>query len=167
MMSRCGLTPNPDLEKIGSVAPDLTKKGLRHMCSLIIFIFLLCVVQVHGEETRSDVPLVGGACEYRNYKGGARIISITKVGEGGEPSEDRYEVKFFFLAKEKIEKSFARVEGRELILQIGDQSSFGRRFLEKNCIRVGETIDCILKVITRGTCTPVLFEFPSVKTEGE
>ena len=112
-------------------------------------------------------PLVGGTCEYENYKGSARISSITKLGQGGEPSEDWYEVKFFFLRKEKIEKSFARVEGRELILQIGNRSSFGRRFLEKNCIRVGETIDCILKVITRGACTPVLFEFPSIKPQGE
>jgi hypothetical protein len=114
-----------------------------------------------------DGSFVGGACKYRNYKGGARISSIIKVGEGGEPSEDWYEVKFFFLPKEKIEESFAQVEDRELILQIRDQSSFGRRFLEKNRVRVGETIDCVLKVIIRGTCTPVLFEFPSIKSGGE
>jgi hypothetical protein len=132
----------------------------------IAFLFL-SFLHACGGVMAGDRSLVGGACEYKNYKGGARISSITKVGEGGEPSEDKFEAKFFFLPKEKIEESFAQVEDRELILQIRDQSSFGRRFLEKNRVRVGETIDCVLKVIIRGTCTPVLFEFPSIKSGGE
>jgi hypothetical protein len=42
----------------------------------------------------------------------------------------------------------------------------GRACIEKFDIRPGKRIGCTLKVITRGTCTPILFEFPSL-TSGD
>jgi len=38
----------------------------------------------------------------------------------------------------------------------------GKAFLEKYDIAVSRDFDCYLKVIIKGTCTPILFEFPSI-----
>ncbi len=41
----------------------------------------------------------------------------------------------------------------------------GPQFLEKYGIGVGKVFDCYLKVIIKGTCTPMLFEFPSIRLD--
>jgi len=38
----------------------------------------------------------------------------------------------------------------------------GPKFLEKYGIEAGKSFECHLKVIVKGTCTPILFEFPTI-----
>jgi len=152
----------------GDPTPNFRKRRLCHMGPFFLFmpfIFFFSITHAYGGEAARDAPIVGGPCEYRNYEGTARIASIKKVAERGDPSEDKFEIRFVFLPKEKIKESFAQVGGREFVLQIHNMSYFGPRFIEENRIQVEVTIDCILKVIIRGTCTPILFEFPSLKLE--
>jgi hypothetical protein len=121
-------------------------------------------------ETEKPRRVVGGPCEYKQYKGKATIVSIRKKGaskkEGGSlersPCHQRYEVKFSFSPDEQIEEPYAQVEGRHYPLMLTNGSYPGSEFLEKYGIEVGKTFDCYLKVMTKGSCTPVLFEFPGI-----
>ena len=117
-------------------------------------------------EPEKSAPMVfGGPCEYKEYKGKATIVSICKKelpsGYGG-PSYESYEVKFSFSPEEEIEESFAKVEGREFTLKLTNSWYPGPKFLEKYGIEAGKSFDCYLKVITKGTCTPILFDFPTI-----
>ncbi len=109
--------------------------------------------------------LVGGQCEYKSYEGHAKIISITKKSETINYLKDEYEVRFIFTTDRKIEESFAQIEKKEFLLLINNTYNPRLKFLEKYDIKVGKVLDCYLKVIIKGTCTPILFEFPSVMLE--
>ena len=101
--------------------------------------------------------MVGGPCEYRSYPGKAEILSVAPIEAAG----GRYDVKFRFipdgaveepLGKTALQRTFALLPDRELPPD--------RTYMEKFDVRPGTRIGCTLKVITRGTCTPILFDFP-------
>ena len=104
---------------------------------------------------------MGGPCEYNQYRGKARIASVTRMAEQHQGRET-FEVKFNFLPEEEIKESFARVEGREFLLLLTNSTYPEGIFLERYQIKTGKILDCILKVIRKGTCTPMLFEFPGI-----
>ena len=104
---------------------------------------------------------MGGPCEYNQYRGKARITSIKGLPEPNQGRE-KFEVKFIFLPEEEIKESFARVEGREFLLLLTNSTYPEGIFLERYQIKTGKTLDCILKVIRKGTCTPMLFDFPGI-----
>ena len=109
--------------------------------------------------------VVGGPCEYRAYRGHAKIISIRNKelrANADGPSNVVYEVKFSFTPHEEIREGYGQVEGKEYLLLLANSSYPGPRFLKKYEIKPGKTFECYLKVITRGTCTPVLFDFPAI-----
>ena len=101
-------------------------------------------------------PLVGGPCEYRSYPGQAEIVSVTPAAGG------RFDVRFRFIpdgaVKEPLGKSALE---RTFPLLPGGETPPDRAFIETFDIRPGTRLGCALKVITRGTCTPILFEFPA------
>ena len=104
---------------------------------------------------------MGGPCEYNQYRGKARIVSVTRMAEQ-QQGREKFEVKFIFLPEEEIKESFARVEGREFLLLLANSTYPEGIFLERYQIRTGKILDCILKVIRKGTCTPMLFDFPGI-----
>lgn len=113
-----------------------------------------------GSETTRG-PLVGGPCEYRSYPGQAEIVSVSPMEAAAAVTGGRYDVKFRFipdgpvgepLGKAALERTFSLLPDREMPPD--------RAFMEKFDIRQGTRIGCTLKVITQGTCTPILFEFP-------
>jgi hypothetical protein len=79
-----------------------------------------------------------------------------------QQGREKFEVKFIFLPEEEIKESFARVEGREFLLLLANSTYPEGIFLERYQIRTGKILDCILKVIRKGTCTPMLFDFPGI-----
>lgn len=107
----------------------------------------------------------GGPCEYKIYKGTAEIISIHKKEmpkDYGGPSHESYEVKFSYHTDEYIKEAHGKVEGKEHVLLLTNSWYPGPRFLHKYGIAVGKNFDCHLKVITKGPCTPVIFDFPAI-----
>jgi hypothetical protein len=111
-----------------------------------------------GSETTRG-PMVGGPCEYRSYPGQAEIVSVAPASLAG----DRFDVKFRFipdgpveepLGKAALERTFSLLPDREMPPD--------RAFMERFDIRPGKRLVCTLKVITRGACTPILFDFPSL-----
>lgn len=111
--------------------------------------------------------VVGGPCTYRSYPGEADIISMERMpaqqkGDTAESGKARYEVKFRFHTKETISESYAQVEGKTFQLMLTNGSHPSRAFLEKYELETGKTYPCHLKVITKGTCTPMMFDFPTI-----
>lgn len=134
---------------------------------LILSPFLLVAIsRPNTVSTDNIMPerFVGGRCEYKKYKGQAKISSLTKKIEPDNLYE-KYEVKFIFIPEEKINEPYAEVEGREFLLLLSNSSYPGPKFLEKYGIEVDRVFDCYLKVITKGTCTPTIFEFPTIKLD--
>jgi hypothetical protein len=104
----------------------------------------------------SDRPLVGGPCRYSSHPGKARVVSV--VPQVDDQGQQRYDVKFEFLTREQIAESFAQPEGRTFPLLVNG-SRPDRAFLTKHKIRRGRVLPCTMKVIVKGTCSPVVFEF--------
>jgi hypothetical protein len=108
---------------------------------------------------------VGGPCEYSRYKGKAVITSITPKAMPGyhtRPLYESYEVKFRFVTQEEIKESYGKVQGKEHVLRLANSWYPGPKFLQKYNIEVGKSFDCYLNVITKGTCKPIIFDFPSI-----
>ncbi len=119
-----------------------------------------------GSETTRG-PLVGGPCEYRSYPGQAEIVSVAPWAAPDLAAGERFDVKFRFipdgsveepLGKSSLERTFSLLPDRE--------SPPDRAFMERFDIRPGKRYSCTLQVITRGTCTPILFDFPSLAPGG-
>lgn len=139
---------------------------------ILLFTIILTIADCSGLIRSMDLAaeksaprIVGGPCEYKQYKGQATITSIRKkeMPENyGGPSYESYEVKFSFSPEEEIEEAHGQVNQREYILMLTNSWHPGPKFLEKYRIKVGKSFECYLKVIVRGTCTPVLFDFPTI-----
>jgi hypothetical protein len=133
---------------------------------MMLFILpLLWLSSCYAQDKVIGNRVVGGPCEYKLYAGHAKIISISRAIEFAGSSRKKYEVKFSFTPNLKIEESFAQTEGREYPLLLKNNSYPDQAFLEKYRIEVGKMFDCVMKVIVRGTCTPILFEFPSMRLD--
>jgi hypothetical protein len=130
----------------------------------LIVLFTGAVSTFAGDNGEKE-HFIGGQCEYKVYEGHAKIISITKKSGADNYPYERYEVKFVFTPNKGIKEAYAQTEGKEFLLMLTNSSYPGSRFLEKYRIEVGKVFACHLKVIIKGTCTPVLFEFPDIKLD--
>jgi hypothetical protein len=140
-------------------------KNLSNFTSLCVFLLsrlsmaLIFLVSLYSYlSASSSSQRVGGACIYKQSKGDAEIVSITRrsVASG------EYEIMFSFHPQESIKEEFARVEGKQWLIVQKDSSYLKEDFLTQYGIKTGKRLPCYLKVITKGTCTPVLFDFPTI-----
>lgn len=123
-------------------------------------------------KTLKGRPL-GGPCEYRSYQGTATMTRIEKTERSraqkentGGPGYEGYEIWFRFSTAEPIEEKWAaKSAGKEHIFLLSNSWHPGRRYIEKYALLTGAEYPCSMKVITRGTCTPVIFEFPTLKRD--
>jgi hypothetical protein len=103
---------------------------------------------------------VGGPCAYKPYQGEAEIVSV-------KLNPDRpgtYEIKFLFHPQDVIQEKFAGVEGRPWLLVLQDSSNPNEDFVRQYGIQTGKRFPCVMNVITKGTCTPILFDFPTLNS---
>jgi hypothetical protein len=132
---------------------------------LTVLVFFLCGAACIAMDERPERHVVGGPCQYKAYPGRAAILSVQKQEgqtQAGAPAADAYEVKFSFTPDEEVNEGWVQVEGKEYLLPLNNSRYPGPRFLEKYGIETGKCFDCTMKVITKGACTPVLFDFPAI-----
>jgi hypothetical protein len=127
----------------------------------VFFMSVACAETNPGEIGR----VLGGPCSYKTYPGTAQVVSMEKASttsQDGRKSGDGYDVHFVFHPETALEETYARVEGKThtLLLTNGSRPRMG--FLKKYGIAVDKTLPCELAVIVKGTCTPILFKFPTV-----
>ncbi len=130
------------------------------------FFFLVLIVSIEkpcpgAEETMKEGPKAGGPCEYHRYEGSAEITSLRKTVDPYGKGEESWEAKFRFVPTEEIKECFARVTDRDFLLEVNQSPYLRPEFMERHGIQVGKIFHGFVLVITRGTCTPVLFEFPA------
>jgi hypothetical protein len=76
---------------------------------------------------------------------------------------ERYDVKFRFIPEGPVEEPLGKAALQRTFTLLPDREMHpDKAFIEKFDIRPGMRLGCTLKVITRGTCTPILFDFPSL-----
>ena len=130
------------------------------MIGLLMFLFAFI-----SPACAQDEPLAGGQCEYRSYKGQAKITSIISKGKQRNFTHEIYEVKFLFIADQEVKEKYISTKEKEFVLLLNNSNYPGPQFLEKYDIQVGNVFQCYMKVIVRGTCTPVVFEFPTIRLD--
>lgn len=133
------------------------------LCLVIPGLLLGCSA---AESGAGKAPRLGGPCEYRGYPGQAEIVSVSRQETAPVSAGERYDVKFRFIPEGTIEERFARVEGRVFSLLPDRVNPPDRAFIETFGVRPGRRYDCIMQVIQKGTCTPLLFDFPSLRGSG-
>lgn len=151
------------LEKKGNLRSGRGPFSLKKTGFWAIVFIVAALPGIGCSMTGSEIargPMVGGPCEYKSYPGQAEILSVAPSTSAG----GRFDVKFRFipdgtveepLGKAALERTFSLLPDRERPPDRADIEQFD--------IRPGKRLACTLKVITRGTCTPILFEFPSLK----
>lgn len=113
---------------------------------------------------------VGGACDYRAIPGTATITSVAKTaasekqaGDSGGPGYAGFDVEYTFAPSTEIEDVQARDwAARPHTLLLTNSWYPGPQFLAKYNVAAGATFSAVLKVITKGTCTPFLIDFPDI-----
>jgi|GEM_PF-522020 len=131
-------------------------------CSCVLF--YVSMMGLSCAETK-PAQIVGGPCSYKSYPGTAEVISVEKVyasKEAATRAGSGYDVRFVYYADTAPEETYVRVKGKthSLLLTNGTRPRSG--FLKKYNIAAGNTLPCELAVIVKGTCTPILFKFPTV-----
>lgn len=125
------------------------------------------VVLVTVSHTQAAPRRLGGRCEYADYAGTATILKIEKTEASKKQAEvvggagyEGYEVWFSFETKEKIKHELARhaVKKRHEF-RLCNSWYVGPEYIEKYGIKKDKKFECTLKVITKGTCSPVVFKF--------
>jgi hypothetical protein len=140
--------------RIGGLAM-IPRMILQGVLTLVLLSGASCVF---ADDNSAGNLIVGGPCTYKEYKGHGHITAIKQK----DPNDDSYEVRFQFHPDGTISEPFAQVEGSELPLHRRGHKSPRKQYLEKNGIEVGKDFDSVLHVIVKGTCTPTIFEFPSL-----
>jgi len=127
---------------------------------LAAFLLLGTPALLHGAQEY----LLGGPCEYQSYPGQATIaVSRPRPLAPGEqnPGYQPYEVTFTFSPDDPVPRGLY-VPQRQYRLTLTDGSDPGPKFVAKYRLKPGHTRKCLLQVIKKGTCTPVMFFFPGL-----
>lgn len=143
---------------------------------LLMFGMLILILELwacnKSESARFDKKL-GGDCSYASYTGTATVTRIVKTEASskqatmkGGPGYEGYEIWFSFKTDQEIKKEWARKRiERENLFLLANSWYPGPQYIEKYKIKPGNSYQCTLQVITKGTCTPIIFEFTDPKRD--
>ncbi len=141
----------------------------RFSCKTVFLsIFTLCglfLLLACGWAASGDGRAVGGACSYKTYAGRATIVSISKAPQDNRNQSARFDVRFSFESSETIEERFVKLDGRTFSLYDESFRHPDETFLKTHELSVGKVLPGSVLVIKKGTCTPVLFDFPTLKSQ--
>jgi hypothetical protein len=113
---------------------------------------------------------LGGQCTYAEHPGTCTILSVEKTSDSiaqaslnGGPGYEGLAVTFAYAGADAGGDALVQqaIEGRHE-LRLMNSWFPGPRFLERYGIAAGKSFACTLKVITRGTCTPTIIDFPAI-----
>jgi hypothetical protein len=152
----------------------MSAKIIRLIGILIIIGAVVILVYLSGD---SKLPerhqIIGGRCVYNDYPGKAIITNIKMTDKSkaqavslGGPHYEGYEIYFKFTTKIQIEEDWAQsILDEEHSLLLVNSWYPGEEFIKKYKIELNKEFDCVLKVITQGTCTPIIFDFKNIKRD--
>jgi hypothetical protein len=110
--------------------------------------------------------IVGGPCEYNEIPGVATIVSIKKADSSQTYCENTVEVLFNFVPDDPtVEYKLPTWEDTNQRLQMSGGDNPPLKWIQRYGIMEGNTYICIRSEISKGCCTPVIFEFPDLDTD--
>jgi len=141
-------------------------------------LLLTCALACEGKaaENRGAVASerrFGGPCEYADYEGTATITRVEKTEQSsgqakspGGPGYEGYEVWFRFGTDQEVRQEFARPKtSGEQLFKLANSWHPGERYIKKYGVEPGKSYRCVFKVITKGTCTPTIFDMTGLKKD--
>ncbi|MDF1544558.1 MAG: hypothetical protein P1R58_05590 [bacterium] len=111
------------------------------------------------------VGTLGGPCDYRDFPGTARVISISTAPSGSGSCVDGVMVEFDFVPDDPSAPLFYYYPGwpdNGQFLTVGDGKHPNADWALLQGLTVDSVHPCLRREIIQGTCTPVLFEFLDV-----
>lgn len=108
--------------------------------------------------------IVGGPCEYMDIKGKATVVSVSdyKYPNGDAFCKGpRFEVELSFKSNDANPVDMTKYGRFGLYMSNGCRP--GSAFVNKYEIATGKQFNCVLKIITKGTCTPRIYELEGVE----
>jgi hypothetical protein len=120
-----------------------------------------------GGAEQKGPAMIGG---YEEHPGTCTILAVEQTAQSmaqetasGGPGYPGYEVAYSFSGPEAGDNALMRnALADRHTLRLTNSWYPGRRFLKTYGIAAGKMFSCTLKVITKGTCTPTLFDFPDI-----
>ncbi|MCF7862360.1 hypothetical protein K9M79_09050 [Candidatus Woesearchaeota archaeon] len=111
------------------------------------YILLFCILLVGctaapKETPQTEPPIVGGPCEYVSTLGQCSISAVESTS-----------VTFSFIPDGSL-----NLEGADWATEDAILSKQYTQDVTNPNFQLGESVACKIKLITKGTCTPVLFE---------
>jgi len=101
--------------------------------------------------------MVGGPCRYDDFPGQAAIVAVTP-----QAGDKRLEVTFTFTPDRPLKGDPLYVPGKVWHLTLTGGQAPGPRCIKTYGIRAGRHLPSRMRLIRKGTCTPVLFDFPGI-----
>ena len=144
----------------------------RFLLSLVVVCGILILI-VQGSACSNDKGMsedsrkTGGECVYVSYPGIATITRIVKTDASkrqatmkGGPGYEGYEIWFLFNTEQEIKKEWVRKSiNKEHLFLLANSWYPGPRYIAKYTIASGNRYQCTLQVISKGACTPTIFQF--------
>ena len=144
---------------------------------IMVSILILTLGLLNCNEAKSKKAVspakVGGPCDYVAYPGTATITRIEKTEKSSRQAKvsggagyEGDEVWFVFKTDQEVKEERARkyIEKEHLFL-LSNSWYPGSLYLEKYDVKVDSSYPCILSVIKKGTCTPIVFKFTELRRD--
>ena len=135
---------------------------MRKVCFLLMTVWVPALLVGCAEQ-------VGGPCTYVDFPG---TCTITFVGppeaDASNCSNNPVQVRFDFIPADpgaREDYRFPNMADERQLLTVAGGANPPRAWVEAEGLTEGTRHACVRREITRGTCTPVLFEFTEVDTE--
>ncbi len=129
-------------------------------------VFSFYLLQKH-ETAETEEHKIGGECTYVDYPGTCTITAVkqTEASQAqktvsGGPGYAGYDVAYTYAPAEGSDPGVAGAG--EHPLRLTNSWYPGEKYLSKYGIADGKSFACTLKVRKTGTCTPTVFEFPTI-----
>jgi hypothetical protein len=132
---------------------------------ILVIIFLSSLTIISCTSANSE-QLDGGPCDYQRYSGSAIIAEIVPAPSGDYNCANQpMRIKFIFIPDDSTASAKYRFNQwsdtcQYLRINAGCNPSFA--WVDKNNIKAGNTYKCFRCEETKGSCTPVVFEFPEI-----
>ncbi len=132
---------------------------------LLISISLLMIAGLSGCVGPQQKTTEGGPCDYVNIKGTAHIIAVERATKGPNNCKNPVSVVFNFMPLDGAAGGANRSYKNQR-LTLGEGQNPPGAWVNAQGIKVGSRLSCVRQEITSGTCTPVLYSFPSLNYSG-
>ena len=139
--------------------------GTKYFTLLLLFLlygFLWVESVAFGNGLINHHRMVGGSCTYSQYYGQAKIESVSLKLISGKHARKYYEIFFIFQTDDEIPALWQHITEKPQLLIMKNGKNPSVDFVNSHNIQAGDTYNCILNIISKGACTPIIFEIPEL-----